>query len=276
MTGPDFDHFCKLMRDRSGLVLSASKAYLVKGRLEPVAREAGLADVETLLAKLRIGATDDLVRKCVDAMATHESSFFRDGAPFEQLGKTILPELIARRRASRKLRIWCAACSSGQEPYSIAMILKENLQLAGWSLEIVATDMSEAILTKARSGVYSDFEVRRGLAPERLSRWFEPEGGDWRVVPALREIVSFRPHNLLQGVSGLGLFDIVLCRNVLIYFDVARKREVFVHLHRALAEDGILCLGSSETVLGVVETFIPAQGARGLYSKSDQRHAVAS
>lgn len=280
MTGPDFDYFCKLMRDRSGLVLSASKAYLVKGRLEPVARSAGLADVEALLARLRTGAPDDLVRQCVDAMATHESSFFRDGAPFEQLGKTILPALIAQRRASRKLRIWCAACSSGQEPWSVAMLLKENAQLAGWTLEIVATDMSEAILAKARSGLYSDFEVRRGLAPERLTRWFEPQsaslGGEWQVLPALREIVSFRPHNLLQGVSGLGVFDIILCRNVLIYFDVDRKREVFVHLHRALADDGVLCLGSSETVLGVVETFLPAEGARGLYRKTGQRQAVAS
>ncbi len=278
MTGPDFDYFCKLMRDRSGLVLSASKAYLVRGRLEPVARAAGLADVETLLAKLRSGAPDDLIRQCVDAMATHESSFFRDGAPFEQLGKTVLPALIGQRRASRRLRIWCAACSSGQEPYSVAMILKENAQLAGWNLEIVATDMSEAILTKARSGLYSDFEVRRGLAPERLARWFEPsgQGGEWRVLPALREIVSFRPHNLLQGVAGLGVFDIILCRNVLIYFDVERKREVFAHLDRALADDGILCLGSSETVLGVVETFAAAEGARGLYRKADQRHAVAS
>jgi len=276
MTGPDFDYFCKLMRDRSGLVLSASKGYLVRGRLEPVARAAGLADVEALLAKLRSGAPDDLIRQCVDAMATHESSFFRDGAPFEQLGKTILPALIAQRRASRRLRIWCAACSSGQEPWSVAMILKENPQLAGWNLEIVATDMSEAILSKARNALYSDFEVRRGLAPERLARWFQPEDGEWRVLPVLREIVSFRPHNLLQGVSGLGVFDVILCRNVLIYFDVERKREVFVHLHRALADDGILCLGSSETVLGVVETFLPAEGARGLYCKADQRHAVAS
>jgi len=275
MTGPDFDYFCKLMRDRSGLVLSASKAYLVRGRLEPVARAAGLADVEGLLAKLRSGATDALIRQCVDAMATHESSFFRDGAPFEQLGKTILPALISRRRASRRLRIWCAACSSGQEPWSVAMILKENAQLAGWTLEIVATDMSEGILTKARSGLYSDFEVRRGLAPERLTRWFEPHEGEWRVLPALREIVSFRPHNLLQGVAGLGVFDIILCRNVLIYFDVERKREVFVHLDRALADDGILCLGSSETVLGVVDTFATAEGARGLYRKVNQRYAVA-
>lgn len=151
---------------------------------------------------------------------------------------------------------------------------------AGWTLEIVATDMSEAILTKARSGLYSDFEVRRGLAPERLTRWFEPQsggqGGEWRVLPALREIVSFRSHNLLQGVAGLGLFDIILCRNVLIYFDVERKREVFAHLDRALADDGILCLGSSETVLGVVDTFASAEGARGLYRKANQRHAVAS
>lgn len=267
MTSPDFDHFCRLMRDRSGLVLSAGKAYLVNGRLEPVARAAGLESVDALLSRLRLGAPDDLIRKCADAMATHESSFFRDGGPFEYIAREVIPGLIAKRQASRRLRIWCAACSSGQEPYSMAMILKENPLLTGWSLEIVATDMSEGILGKARAGIYSDFEVRRGLAPERLSRWFEPDGADWRVLAALRQMIAFQPHNLLNGAAGLGAFDIILCRNVLIYFDLPRKREVFVHLSRALADDGALCIGSSETVLGIVDSFAPLDGARGLFRK---------
>jgi chemotaxis protein methyltransferase CheR len=267
MTGPDFDHFCRLMRERSGLVLSASKAYLVNGRLEPVARAAGLGSVDALLSRLRVGAPDDLIRQCADAMATHESSFFRDGAPFEHIGKSVLPDLIARRQTRRKLRIWCAACSSGQEPYSMAMLLKETPLLAGWALEIVATDMSEAILSKASSGIYSDFEVRRGLSPDRLSRWFEPHGEDWRVLPALRQMISFQAHNLLKGAAGLGLFDMILCRNVLIYFDLPNKREVFGHLDRVLSDDGTLCLGSSETVIGVVDSFATVEGARGLYRK---------
>lgn len=269
MTGPDFDHFCQLIRLRSGLVLTPEKGYLVSSRLGPVARDEGLAGVPELLARLKAGASAALIQRCVEAMATHESFFFRDGAPFEQLASEVLPRLIEARRSARTLRIWCAACSSGQEPYSVAMVLQElGPQLAGWRTEIVATDMSEAILAKAKSGLYSDFEVRRGLSDERLKRWFARDGASWRVAPALQQLVTFRPQNLLHGASGMGQFDVIFCRNVLIYFDVAQKRTILGELARTLADDGHLFLGSAETVIGVSDAFELTPGARGLYRLS--------
>ncbi|MBS0295632.1 MAG: protein-glutamate O-methyltransferase CheR [Proteobacteria bacterium] len=269
MTGAEFDHFCQAVKARSGLSLTAEKGYLVRSRLAPVARSEGLADVPALLAKLKAGAPEELMQRCVDAMATHESYFFRDGTPFEQLAQVVVPELVAARPAARSLRIWCAAASSGQEPYSVAMVLQElGGLLAGWRTEIVATDMSAPILRKARDGIYSDFEVRRGLSPERLGRWFSKVGEAWQVSPALKQMITFRPHNLLQGVAGLGTFDIILCRNVLIYFEVERKREILAQLATALAPDGRLFLGSAETVLGVSSVFEAAPEARGLYRRS--------
>lgn len=266
MTGADFDHFRELVRTRSGLQLPPEKAYLVASRLAPVARINGFGDVGELLTAVRLRPTPALQQACVEAMATHESFFFRDGAPFEQLARDVLPRLIEARRATRSLRIWCAACSSGQEPYSIAMLLQElGPQLSGWRTEILATDMSEAILKKARSGLYSDFEARRGLAEERLKRWFVQEGGCWRVSPQLQQMVVFKPHNLLHGAAGMGPFDVVFCRNVLIYFDVAQKRTILADIARSLAEDGRLFLGSAETVLGVSDAFELIPGARGLY-----------
>lgn len=268
----DFDYFCRLMRERSGLVLTTDKAYLVKSRLEPVAREERLADVGALLERLRKGAPEALVQRCVDALATHESYFFRDTSPFEQLAARVLPELIRARESVRTLRIWCAACSSGQEPYSVAMVLQEmSHKLAGWKLEILATDMSQPILAKAKAGLYSEFEVKRGLSTPRLNRWFKPDGQAWRVSPALQDMVQFRTHNLLRGAAGLGMFDVVFCRNVLIYFDVENKRRILDGLASALAPDGTLILGAAETVLGVSAALEGTPGARGLYRHSGER-----
>lgn len=270
MTGPDYDHFCRLVRQRSGLVLTAEKAYLVSSRLAPVARAEGLGTVAELLAVLRIGAPEALLQQAVDVMATHESYFFRDAAPFEQLANAVLPPLIAARQAQRSLRIWCAACSSGQEPYSVAMILMEmGYRLSGWKLDILATDMSEPILRKASAGLYNDFEVNRGLSPERQARWFKQEADGWRVSPTLQQMVRFKPHNLLQGSAGLGVFDVIFCRNVLIYFDLETKRQILDQVRRAMAVDGSLLLGSAETVLGVSSAVEPVPGLRGLYRPTD-------
>jgi chemotaxis protein methyltransferase CheR len=268
MIGPDFDHFCRLIHARSGLVLGPEKAYLVRGRLESIARSEGLADVESLLARIRLAAPEPLIRQCVDALATHESSFFRDGAPFETLKAQILPDLLLRRAATKTLRIWCAACSSGQEPYSLAIALQEiGVGMSGWRIDIMATDFSAPILAKGAAGVYSDFEVRRGLTPERLDRWFVKDGSNWRVNEKLRQMVTFRQHNLLQSPTALGTFDVILCRNVLIYFDQDRKRQVLDDLAGVLATDGALLLGSAETILGVSQAFEAAPGARGIYRK---------
>ncbi len=265
LNAADFEHFRRLVRGRSGLALTAEKDYLVTSRLAAIARSEG-TDVGALLARLRTGAPEDLIRRCVNAMATHESFFFRDGTPFELLTREVLPHLLAARAARRSLRIWCAACSSGQEPYSVAMVLQEHgAQLAGWNVEIVATDMSEDILAKAQGGLYSEFEVRRGLSEDRLRRWFGPEERNWRISPALRQMVQFRPHNLLHGAGGLGVFDVIFCRNVLIYFEVEQKRMILADLARALAGDGALFLGSAETVLGVTEAFQLTPGVAGLF-----------
>ena len=266
MTGPDFDHFCQLVLCRSGLVLNDGKAYLVQARLEPIARGEGLAGVPELLAALRAGRNEVLSQRCIDAMATHESMFFRDMTPFDQMASAVVPELVRSRSPGTPLRIWCAACSSGQEPYSLAILMQELAPLLGGRpVEIVATDMAEAILTKARAGVYSDFEVRRGLSPERLKRWFQPHGVGWEASASLKAMVSFRRHNLLDGVGGLGVFDVILCRNVLIYFDAGRKSRVLEQLGCALAPDGALFLGSAETVIGLTQAFVAQPGRMGYY-----------
>lgn len=275
MTGADFDYFCRLVKDRSGLVLTPHKAYLVESRLGPVARAEALAGVPQLLERLRAGgpSAEPLVVRCVEAMATHESFFFRDGTPFNLLAGRVLPQLVEARAATRTLRIWCAACSSGQEPYSIAILLKEmGARLAGWRLEITATDLSRPILQKAEAGLYSDFEVRRGLTDARRDRWFVRDGQGWRVSPELRALVKFRPHNLMD--DGLpGVFDVIFCRNVLIYFDVEQKRTVLQAMARTLAEDGALFLGSAETVLGVTDAFELTPGAAGLFRRPPRERA---
>lgn len=275
MTGADFDYFCRLVKERSGLVLTPHKAYLVESRLGPVARAEGLSGVPQLLERLRAGglSAEPLLVRCVEAMATHESFFFRDGTPFNLLAERVLPQLVEARAATRTLRIWCAACSSGQEPYSIAVLLKEmGARLAGWRLEITATDLSRPILHKAEAGLYSDFEVRRGLTDARRDRWFVREGQGWRVSPELRALVKFRPHNLLDD-SLPGVFDVIFCRNVLIYFDVEQKRTVLHAMARSLAEDGALFLGSAETVLGVTDAFELTPGAAGLFRRTPHERA---
>ncbi len=266
MTGTDFEHFSRLALARSGLVLKADKAYLVQSRLEPIARALGLPGVPELLERLRAGAPEPVVQRCVDAMATHESMFFRDTKPFEQIAAIAAPELVVARSPGRPIRIWSAACSSGQEPYSLAILMQElGGLLGGRRVEIIATDMSEAILSKAREGYYSDFEVRRGLSPERLKQWFRPSGTGWEVAPQLKAMVSFHKHNLLDAPAGLGVFDIVLCRNVLIYFEPAGKAKVLERVATAIAPDGVLFLGSAETVIGLTSAFVAPIGAQGFY-----------
>lgn len=257
--------FRRLVAESSGLVLTPDKDYLLQSRLEPLARELGLPGAPAVAAAAVRDPAGPVARRAVDALATHESSFFRDGNPFEQLRDAVLPALAAARPPGATLRVWSAACSSGQEPYSLAMLaLEEAHRLSGRQLEIVATDLSEPILAKARSALYSDFEVRRGLSPERQARWMEREGAAWRVAPAVRRLVRFERRNLLEGTAGLGRFDLVLCRNVLIYFDAPRKVEALARIAEVLAPDGMLALGSSETVLGLDTRFRPAPGLRGV------------
>jgi len=206
------------------------------------------------------------VRDIVEAMTTNESFFFRDIKPFDQFKTFVLPQLLRVRAATRSLRIWSAACSSGQEPYSLAMILTEmRAQLAGWRIEIVATDLSTEILDKAQAGLYTQFEVQRGLPIQLLVKYFKQSGDRWQIDEAIRKMVQFRTFNLLDDMGPLGRFDVVFCRNVLIYFDQPTKSAVLGRVARQLAPDGYLYLGGAETVLGITDRFAPVPDNRGIY-----------
>ena len=267
MNREDFSLFSRLLRERSGLAIGEEKTYLLESRLMPVARRRGLAGLEALAAALRQPAARDLERDVVEAMTTNESFFFRDGQPFQAFRTFILPRLLAARAARRHIRIWSAACSSGQEPYSLAMILAdEAAKLAGWRVELVATDLSTEILDKAQAGLYSQFEVQRGLPIQLLVKYFKQQGDRWQIDPAIRSMVSFRQLNLLDDFAVLGRFDVIFCRNVLIYFDQPTKTLVLDRLSRQMAPDGHLYLGGAETVLGITDKLQPVPDNRGIYS----------
>jgi chemotaxis protein methyltransferase CheR len=261
----DFDFLARLLKERSGLVITPDKAYLLESRLMPVARQRNLKGVEDIIGRLR-GRDEGLARDVTEAMTTNESFFFRDGKPFDQFRDAILPLVMQSRATRRTIRIWSAACSSGQEAYSLAMILKEaSAKLTGWNIEIVGTDISVEMLEKAKAGLYSQFEVQRGLPIQMLVKYFKKKDESWQIDAALRGMVHFREWNLLHDLGGLGHFDIVFCRNVLIYFDQPTKARVLTNIAKQMPEDGILYLGGAETVLGISERFKPMPNQRGIY-----------
>ena len=266
MTPHDYDFLRKCLKDRSGLVLSADKQYLVESRLLPVARKAGLANLGELVTALKRGNAPALMTAVVEAMTTNESFFFRDKTPFEHFRLTIMPALLAARKNSRTIRIWCAAAATGQEPYSLAMCLKESAaEIAGWRFELLATDLSGEVLEKARAGLYTQFEVQRGLPIQLLIRYFAQFGELWQIAPDIRAMVRYRQLNLLADFSQLGIFDLIFCRNVLIYFDQDTKTDVLDRLARVTAYDGYLVLGAAETVVGLTDRFKMVPDKRGLY-----------
>ena len=265
MTPSDYEYLRKLLKERSGLDLSADKQYLVESRLLPLARKSSLPGIPELVAKMRSGS-EALTAEVVEAMTTNETFFFRDKIPFDHLRETIIPAMAQARAARRSLRIWCAASSTGQEPYSIAMCLKEaGSLLSGWRTEIVATDLSQAVLEKSKAGIFSQFEVQRGLPIGLLVKYFTQNGELWQINSEIRSMVQHRQLNLLQDFSHLGVFDIVFCRNVMIYFDQNTKTNIFERLSRMLEPDGVLALGAAESVVGITNTFKPYPERRGLY-----------
>ncbi len=269
MTPLDYNFLRKALKERSGLVLSADKEYLVESRLLPVARKAGFRNVGELVRALMHGSADLLMTPVVEAMMTNESFFFRDKIPFDHFRSTVMPGLIASRQNSRAIRIWCAAASTGQEPYSLAMCLKEmRSEIAGWRIELLASDLSNEVLEKARQGLYTQFEVQRGLPIQLLIKHFTQVGELWQIAPDIRAMVKYRQINLLADFSHLGRFDLIFCRNVLIYFDQETKSSVLDRLARTIAPDGYLVLGAAETVVGLTDKFAVLADKRGLYRPS--------
>jgi chemotaxis protein methyltransferase CheR len=267
VTPLDYDFLRQRLKERSGLVLSADKQYLVESRLLPVARKAGLGSLGELVAALKRGNADALMTTVVEAMMTNETFFFRDKTPFENFCSTVLPALIAARRTSRTIRIWCAAASTGQEPYSLVMSLREmERNIAGWRIDVIATDLSNEVLEKARQGIYSQFEVQRGLPIQLLIKYFTQVGDMWQIAPEVRAMVKYQQLNLLSDFSRLGMFDLIFCRNVLIYFDQETKINLLNRLAQVIAGDGYLVLGAAETVVGLTDSFKIVAEARGLYA----------
>ncbi|MBI5322017.1 protein-glutamate O-methyltransferase CheR [Bradyrhizobium sp.] len=272
MTPSDYEYLRKLLKERSGLDLSADKQYLVESRLVPLARKAGLPGIPELVQKMKASA-EALTAEVVEAMTTNETFFFRDKIPFDHLKDAVLPALIQARAARRSIRIWCAACSTGQEPYSIAMILKDMPALSGWRTEIVATDLAQAVLEKSKAGVFSQFEVQRGLPIQMLVKHFKQNGDLWQLNPDIRAMVQHRQLNLLQDFSHLGTFDVIFCRNVLIYFDQDTKAMIFERMSRMIEPDGVLVLGAAESVVGITDAFKPYPDRRGMYCPNTTRAA---
>ena len=266
MQPADFQFIADWLKKRSGLALTEDKIYLLDSRLLPVARNHGCDSVTALIHLVRTSRNDAVLREVTEAMTTNESLFFRDSKPFDYLRQTILPAYKAAGGRS-STRIWSAACSTGQEPYSIAMsLLEEEAKMPGWKYEIVATDLAQKVLDRARAGIFSQFEVQRGLPIQMLIKYFaQLPANMWQIKEPLRAMVSYRMQNLLEGFAILGKFDIIFCRNVLIYFDEATKAQVVDSLANALLPGGYLALGCSEALMDKTQRFSAVTQCSGLY-----------
>ncbi len=263
----DFDLYKDLLKEKSGLTLTQDKSYLLDSRLTPVARKWGYDSLDSMTMALRTLPKADLLKDVVEAMTTNETSFFRDSKPFDQFRDIIIPHLI-KTRPTKRVRIWCAASSTGQEPYSLAMLIKENAaKLPGWQFEIVATDIDTNVLESAKRGEYSQFEVQRGLPIQMLMKYFEQKGDRWCLKSDIKSMVQYKYFNLLESIHTLGRFDIIFCRNVLIYFDKETKAKVLQGMAQLLPDDGFVILGGAETVLGITDAFKPMDNTRGIYIK---------
>jgi chemotaxis protein methyltransferase CheR len=254
----DFAYVRDLVRQQSAIVLGDDKSYLVESRLGPVARGEGLPSLAALVERLRGAAATELRRKVVEALTTNETSFFRDIKPFEALRRVILPELFAGRAPARQLRIWCAACSTGQEPYSIALLLREDFQAyLRWNIQLLATDICRDLIARAREGRFSQLEVNRGLPARLLLHHFVQVGrGEWQCKEEVRNLVQFRHLNLIDPWPPMPAQDVIFLRNVLIYFNNETKQQILAKVRRILSPDGYLFLGGAETTLNLDDGFV--------------------
>ncbi|MCI0699862.1 MAG: protein-glutamate O-methyltransferase CheR [Planctomycetia bacterium] len=264
MTTDEFDFVCRLVRERSSIVLEAGKEYLVESRLAPIARQLQLGSVGELIGRLRSGSDNGLHIRVVEAMVTNETSFFRDIHPFEGLKGTVIPELMRARKSERQLNVWSAACSTGQEPYSFVIMLREHFpELSGWRVNVLATDLSTEVLGRAREGRYNQIEVNRGLPAPVLVRYFKQRGTQWELSEEIRRAVEFREMNLARLWPVLPKMDIIFLRNVMIYFDVETKKAILGRVARLLRPDSYLLLGSAETTLNLDLSFRRVENIKG-------------
>lgn len=266
----DFEVFQDVLKKTSGLVIGMDKCYLLESRLRPVIEKHGLADIKELAEKVRRNQSSSEAWDVVEAMTTNETSFFRDTRPFDIFKNFVIPNIMEKKQNGMKsIRIWSAACSSGQEPYTLGMIIKEMGWLnQGWRFDIVATDISKDILDIAKTGIYSQFEVQRGLPITLLVKYFKQIDEKWQISDEIKSMVQYKPFNLLHPMAGLGQFDIIFCRNVLIYFDQPTKTKVLDGISGIIKDDGYLFLGGAETVLGISDKFKTVEGQRGLYEQT--------
>lgn len=270
----DFDIYRTLLKDQSGLIITEDKVYLLESRLGPVAKKWGYNSLETMTIALQGVPDRQLIIDIVEAMTTNETSFFRDSRPFDMFKDHLLKYMKDARNTEKRLRIWCAAASSGQEPYSLAMILKEAAaEFPGWNFDILATDISNEILDQAREGLYTQFEVQRGLPIQLLMKYFEQQPDQkWKITNDIKNMVKFDYFNLLTPMTAMGPFDLIFCRNVLIYFDEATKGDILGRMSKIIKPDGFLMLGGAETVMGITDEFVPLPEKRGVYVTKDSAH----
>ncbi len=265
MTANTFDYIRQTVLARSAIVLEPGKEYLVESRLAPLAKVHGFATLDDFADAMRKAPFGTMHRQMVESMTTNETSFFRDMHPFDALRKSILPEIIARKAATKQLNIWCAAASSGQEPYSVAMLLREHFpELASWKLSFIATDLSNAVLAKARSGRYGQLEVNRGLPAPLMVKYFTKDGTEWIIRDDIRSMIDFRELNLIEKWPQMPVADIVMIRNVLIYFDVATKKQILKNIRSVMSPQGYLMLGGAETTMGLDDQFERVQVEKGV------------
>jgi chemotaxis protein methyltransferase CheR len=256
VTSEDFAFIGKLLSKRSAVVLEPGKEYLVETRLAPVVRKLGVGSISDLVTRLRMPGSNGLVTQVVEALLTNETSFFRDVHPFESLRKTVIPDLMGRRRGERALTVWCCASSTGQEPYSLAMLLREHFpELQTWKVSLLATDLSCDALSRAREGKYNQIEINRGLPASLLVKYFRQHGTHWQLKEEIRSLVDFRELNLSEPWPYLPRMDLVLIRNVMIYFEVETKKAILGSLARLLKPDGYLLLGGAETTFNLHDAF---------------------
>jgi chemotaxis protein methyltransferase CheR len=273
--GKAYKALSALLEKHTGQTLMANRHWRIDMALKPLMRFNSIPDLDTLVSLIEIDADPRLTSACVEAMVNNETCFFRDQANFALLTGPVFDMLREHRMATRKLRIWSAACSTGQEPYSIAMAISENAEKwRGWNIQILATDVSGAALAQAREGRYSQFEIQRGLPVMQMIRYFEQQGEEWVAKDSLRKMVTFTEHNMLNSGRHLGMFDVVLCRNMLMYLSDDKRSEVLDGISPLLATDGILMLGAAETVIGQTQRFKASQEFRGFYQPAAGKPAV--